>query len=54
MVLMSATIDLDKMSEYLGQPPQLSVEGRVHPVEVHNMVEATSDAYMENALNSVL
>lgn len=34
LVVMSATLELERLAEYLGNPPSLEVDARAHPVEV--------------------
>ena len=55
VVVMSATIEVEKFQKYLGveEDNMLWVEGRCHPIEIFYAKESQSD-YVEAMLNTIL
>ena len=53
IVVMSATIDIPKISEYFEIESVVNVEGRTFPVEIYNIQEAQGN-YVDNALLAIL
>jgi HrpA-like RNA helicase len=53
IVVMSATIDIPKISEYFDIESVVSVEGRTFPVEIYNIKESEAN-YVDNALIAIL
>ena len=53
IVVMSATIDIPKISSYFEIDSVVNVEGRTYPVEIYNMAESEGN-YIDNALIAVL
>ena len=53
LVVMSATLDAGKFTEYFDHAPLMKVPGRMHPVEVFYTPEPEAD-YMEAAMRTVL
>lgn len=54
VVVMSATIEADKFSEFFGGCPILFVKGRTYPVKVFHSVESHEDDKVQSALKTVL
>ena len=53
IIVMSATIDIPKISEYFEIDSVVTVEGRTFPVEIHNLIKAEGN-YVDNALIAIL
>ena len=53
IVVMSATIDIPKISTYFEIDSVVNVEGRTFPVEIYNMAESEGN-YIDNALIAIL
>ena len=53
LIVMSATLDIEKFSKYLNTKNVLSIKGRSFPIEVYNVVE-DQKSYIDAALNTIL
>lgn len=53
IVIMSATIDIPKISEYFSIDNIVNVKGRTFPVEIYNLKQPEGN-YVDNALISIL
>merc|ERR1719424_2626239 len=53
IVVMSATMDAQKMQGYFDDAPLLNIPGRMHPVEVFYTAEPERD-YLESAIRTVV
>lgn len=53
IILMSATIDVPKVSKYFGVEKVIQVEGWTHPVEVYNMCWEHTN-YIDTCFASIL
>ena len=53
IVVMSATIDIPKISQYFEIESIVNVEGRTYPVEIYNL-DKTEGNYLDNAMISIL
>lgn len=57
IVVMSATLDAEKISKYLGQAPILDVPGKLFPLEIkyqkNSQLLQTSPAFFENLVSTV-
>ncbi len=61
LIITSATIDVEKMSEHFGSAPILEVGGRNFPVDIHYLYDGSEESLgeapevlLEGALNSIL
>ena len=49
LVIMSATLDLEKFTQYFESKAVVTVEGRIFPIEVFNTIQSQTD-YMVSFL----
>jgi ATP-dependent helicase HrpB len=58
IIVMSATIDAERVAQFLGGAPIVRVPGRMHPVEIHHaqrpLILDTGAAFIESVAESVL
>lgn len=53
IIVMSATLETEKIIKFFKKPYIISIHGRFHPIEIYNSIEPQRD-YLDGCLNTIL